>query len=116
MEQQRPVTYRPIIGDIPMTERPMERLREQGARSLSSAELLAILLRVGVRSESAVAMAIRICSDLQGVEGLARVSHDDLCSIKGLGEAKAAQELAALELGRRIATAIPDERVIIGSA
>ena len=116
MEQQTPVTYRPMIRDLPVSERPRERLREQGARSLSSAELLAILLRVGVGSESAVAMATRILSDLQGVEGLARVSYDDLCSIRGLGEAKAAQVLAALELGRRIATTTPDDRVTISSA
>ncbi len=116
MEKRIPAVYRPMIRDMHASERPRERLSEQGPRSLSNAELLAIQLRVGGKSESVVAMATRILSELQGLAGLARVSFEELCAIKGLGKAKAAQVMAALELGRRLAVTTPDERVTIGSA
>jgi DNA repair protein RadC len=107
--------YRPRITDLPSADRPRERLAEVGANGLSNAELLAILLRVGVKGENAVRLAERMLKDLGGLTGLHRASRADLCGVKGIGPAKAAQLQAALELGRRIAVASPDERPTIKS-
>ncbi len=108
--------YRPRIADLPSADRPRERLAEVGAGGLSNAELLAILLRVGAKGENAVRMAERLLKELGGLPGLHRASLVDLCNIKGIGKAKAAQLHAALELGSRIARASPDERPVIRSA
>jgi DNA repair protein RadC len=107
--------YRPRITDMPSGDRPRERLAEAGASSLNNAELLAILLRVGVEGENAVRMAERMLNELGGLPGLHRASYTDLCQVKGIGPAKAAQLKAALELGKRIAKTTPDERATITS-
>ncbi|MCI0519070.1 MAG: DNA repair protein RadC [Chloroflexi bacterium] len=83
------------------SERPRERLERLGAQALSDAELLAILLRVGVEGESAVTVGQRLLHDLKGLEGIRRASFEEVCSQHGLGPAKAAQIKAALELGYR---------------
>ncbi len=102
--------YRPVlIRDMPGEQRPRERLRDAGPDALSDAELLAILLRTGTKSESVVALANRLLAEAGGLEPLARVSHGELCAFHGFGEAKAAHLLAALELGRRIATLSDDD-------
>ncbi len=99
MEEQRS-GYR--IGDMPAKERPRERMEALGPKSLSEVELLAILLRVGVRGESAIQLAQRLLRDLNGVTGIYKTSFPVLCEQKGIGKAKAAQILAALELGYRV--------------
>lgn len=109
------VEYRPLIRDMPTDERPRERLRHRGAAALSNAELLAIILRTGAAGENVVAQAIRLLARFDGLTGLARASVNELCSEHAVGEAKAAQVLAALELGRRLLATQPDERPAIGS-
>jgi DNA repair protein RadC len=79
-------------------ERPRERLLAQGAGSLSDAELLAVLLRTGVRGKSAVELGRELLARFQGVGGLFAA---DLSDVKGLGPAKRAQFAAAIELARR---------------
>jgi DNA repair protein RadC len=108
--------YRPRITDLPNDDRPRERLLKVGAQALNNAELLAILLRMGMAGENAVRLAERMLKTLGGLAGLHRASVSDLKSIKGIGKAKAAQLLAAVELGRRIAVAAPEERAVIRSA
>jgi DNA repair protein RadC len=108
-------TYRPRITDLPSNDRPRERLAQAGPKALSSAELLAILLRVGVEGENAVRLAERLLSEIGGLAGLQRATVADLCALKGIGEAKAAQLVAAIELGRRIAADTLDERPVIRS-
>ena len=108
-----PPTYR--IADLPKDDRPRERLAQLGAQALSSAELLAILLRVGVPGESAVQMGQRLLQDLGGLSGLHRANFDELCAQHGIGEAKSAQLKAAIELGRRLMLESPDERSTINS-
>ena len=98
-----------LIRDMPDEQRPRERLRDAGAAALSDAELLAILLRTGTRAESAVGLATRLLAEAGGLERLARVSRGELCEFHGFGEAKAAHLLAALELGRRVATLNDEE-------
>ena len=89
------------ITQWPETERPRERLLTQGSQALTDAQLIAILLRVGRHGTSAVQVGIEILDRLGGVAGLAQCGIEELCAITGVGEAKAAQLKAALELGRR---------------
>jgi DNA repair protein RadC len=110
---QRP-EYNPTIRQLPAAERPRERLRLYGESALSTAELLAIILRVGVSGENVLNVATRLLSQHGGLVGLARLNFDELCAARGLGEAKAAQIRAALELGRRLAVSTPEERPTIG--
>lgn len=110
MEAIRPPEYSPMIRDLPMDLRPRERLAYAGPSALSNAELLAIILRVGVGGENVIRMAERLLIQFGGLTGLAQASFEELCQQHGMGEAKATQIKAALELGRRLAVASPQER------
>lgn len=101
-------TYR--ITDLAEDERPRERLMAVGPGALSKAELLAILLRVGVKGMNAVQLAQSILDELNGLAGIQRSTVSDLCKINGLGEAKACQIKAAIELGTRLAREQGEER------
>jgi DNA repair protein RadC len=103
------------ITDLHETERPRERLAALGAQALSKAELIAILLRVGVRGENAVQMGERLLHCFGGLAGLHRAPLEELTSQHGMGAAKAAQLKAAIELGRRLAVEAPEERQVINS-
>jgi DNA repair protein RadC len=100
-EENNQSTYR--IQDMVATERPRERLARVGPQALSTAELLGILLRVGIKGENAVQIGSRLLQKYGGMRGLHKAGFHQLHSEKGLGTAKAAQILAALELGNRIA-------------
>jgi DNA repair protein RadC len=113
MVREGVVTYK--ITDLAETDRPRERLAEIGAQALSNAELLAILLRVGLQGENAVQLGQRLLSEFGGLSGLHRASFEEVCSQKGLGMAKAAQIKAAIELGRRLSMQSPEERPCIQS-
>lgn len=89
------------IHQWPESERPRERLLRTGPHTLSDAELLAILLRVGRRDASAVEVARDLLQQLGGLQGLANRGLSELCRVSGIGPAKAAQVLAGLELGKR---------------
>ncbi|TMB98678.1 MAG: JAB domain-containing protein [Chloroflexi bacterium] len=102
--------YQPLIRDMPSEERPRERLRDVGAERMSTPELLAILLRTGANGENVVRLAQRLTAKFDGLPGLGRASFADLCEHRGVGEAKAAQILAAIEVGRRVVSAQPDQR------
>jgi DNA repair protein RadC len=88
------------ISDWPVEERPRERLLANGAKALSDAELLAILLRTGVRDKSAVELARDLLHQFNGLAGLFGAG-DQLAKVKGLGTAKRAQFAAAIELAQR---------------
>jgi DNA repair protein RadC len=88
------------ISDWPLAERPRERLLERGAQVLSDAELLAILLRTGVRGKSAVDLGRELIGRFKAVSAVLEAGAR-LGEIKGLGPAKAAQFAAAIELARR---------------
>ena len=113
MPERAPLSYR--IADLPADDRPRERLAKLGPQALNTAELIAILLRVGVRGESAVQMGQRLLQELDGLSGLHRAPFDELCAQHGIGEAKAAQIKAAIELGRRLALEAPEDRSTINS-
>jgi DNA repair protein RadC len=100
---------------MPAKERPRERMEALGPKSLSEAELLAILLRVGIRGESAIQLAQRLLRDLNGVTGIYKTPFAVLCEQKGVGKAKASQILAALELGYRVKPENMDEKPLMNS-
>ena len=91
---------------MPLEEQPREKMKEQGAEKLSNAELLAILLRTGYHETTAIQLAERIISQAGGLRFLPDYTLEELQEIKGIGLAKAVQIKAALELGRRMASAL----------
>jgi len=105
MTRENGATYR--IKDLAEDERPRERLASIGAEFLSKAELLAILLRVGTEGTSAVELGSQILKELGDLRGIQRASLAEMCRIRGLGPAKAAQIKAAIELGRRLTLEAP---------
>ena len=107
------VSYQPTIRQLPVGERPRERLRAHGPRYLNNAELIAILLRTGIAGENAINVATRILAEFQGLGGFARAAYAELCGQRGLSDAKTCEIMAALELGRRIASLAPEERAEI---
>lgn len=107
--------YHIRIRELPTSERPRERIRQSGAASLSNSELLAIILRTGTRAENVIGLANRLLARFGGLPGLSRASFSELCNEHGVGQAKAAQLKAALELGRRSASAQPEEKSVIRS-
>jgi DNA repair protein RadC len=105
-----------VIRDLPASERPRERLEQYGPESLSTAELLAIVLRVGSRGESAVRLAERLLSEFDGLAGIARARIPQLSALPGVGLAKAAQLKAAFELGKRLATSVDGPKAVVRGA
>ncbi|MBI5935208.1 MAG: DNA repair protein RadC [Chloroflexi bacterium] len=103
------------IMDLHESDRPRERLSALGPQALTNAELIAILLRVGVKGENAVAMGQRLLKTFGGLLGLHRAPLSELKKQHGLGEAKAAQIKAAIELGRRLTLESPEERPTVNS-
>ena len=107
--------YHLRIKELPPSEQPRERLRDYGPAALSDAELLAILLRVGVAGTNVVQLAQQLLAERGGWPGLMRAEYIDLCRRHGLGEAKAATLKAALEIGRRLLLMEHEQRVQIKS-
>lgn len=90
------------INDLLPELRPRERLMEKGAKVLSDAELLAILLRTGSREKNAIELATYLLSGCGGLFGLFSTSFSDLTAFHGIGEVKASQFKACLELASRL--------------
>jgi DNA repair protein RadC len=103
------------IKEMSEEERPRERLAKLGPQSLTTAELLAILLRVGVVGETAVQVGQRLLQTFGGLSGIHRASFEELSNQKGIKLAKASQIKAAIELGRRLVLESPEERPIVHS-
>ena len=95
-----------MVRDLPTDERPREKLIKYGAGILSDAELLAILLRTGTRSQSVIHLAEEILSRFKGkgITAITNMMPQEIAEVKGIGLVKAATVLAAVELGRRVAT------------
>ncbi len=103
------------IREVPSDERPRERLAMRGAGGLSSAELIALLWGAGARGRSAVDLAADALARHDGLTGLARATDAELVDQPGVGAAKAAQLIAAFELGRRLLADWPVARWTIRS-
>ncbi|MDO6595136.1 DNA repair protein RadC [Neptuniibacter sp. 1_MG-2023] len=89
------------ITDWPMSERPREKLLQQGASALSDAELLAIFLRTGVKGKSAVDLARDLLNSFGSLRALLESEQQAFCAAHGLGVAKYVQLQAVLEMSRR---------------
>lgn len=89
------------ISDWPAQERPREKLLQQGAESLSDAELLAIFLRTGTVGHSALDLARGLLTSFGGVRGVLEADKEKFCAEPGMGDSKYVQLQAALELTRR---------------
>ncbi len=104
-----------MIKDIPVSERPREKMAKEGPERLSNQELLAILLRTGTRNESVLQLAQRVLLHFDGLRLLKDATSEELQCIKGIGLAKSIELQAALEFGRRIYTFQEDDRYVIRS-
>jgi DNA repair protein RadC len=116
------MTYRLRIADLPVSERPRERLMAVGAKNLSEAELIAILISTGQTrgNLSAIGLAQHILQELgkyrrAPLDVLRDVNPRELMRIPGIGPAKAATIIAAVELGKRTFIFKPNERVAVDS-
>ena len=85
-----------------MEERPRERLMQHGTSAVSTAELLAIILRTGTKQQSAINLAKVILAKTDGLKNLNEISINQLTEIPGIGSSKAVQILASIELGKRM--------------
>lgn len=92
------------ITDIPNVERPIEKLITFGAETLSNSELLAIILRTGLKGENVLSLSQRVLSDIGGLDNILNISYNDLVSIKGIKNSKGSQIIALAELFRRFNT------------
>jgi DNA repair protein RadC len=101
------------LKDQPAGERPRERLVEHGPDALSSAELIAILVRTGMRGVNAVEIGKQLLQKFGSLDALARASVDDLRSVKGIGRDKAVTLVAAFTLARKMAKELHRESEVL---
>ena len=101
MVSTRELVQSRAIREMPIQERPRERLQSRGAGGLTAAELIGLVWGSGTRGSSVVGLAEEALARFDGLAGLARASGPEIESIAGVGSAKSAQLLAAFELGRR---------------
>jgi len=104
-----------LIRDFPKDDRPRERLIKEGPSSLSTQELLAIVLRTGTKNESVLQISNQLLHKFDGLRLLMNASIEEISNINGIGEVKATQLLAAFELGKRINRLQFEERFVIKS-
>lgn len=104
------------IKDLPISERPREKIINYGVESLSNAELLAVIIRVGDRNQTAIEVAQNLLKiDEKGLAALVDISLEDLMKIKGIGQCKACQILSVIEIGKRIRTRSTHDKIKIDS-
>ena len=104
-----------MLKDLPPDTRPREKLLARGPAALADAELVALLLRTGVRGLPVLQLAQHLLDHFDGLPGLLHASPDDLRRVKGLGPAKRAEVCAVLELARRSLTRQLTERPVFDS-
>ena len=97
---------REVIADLPIDDRPRERLLTHGAETLSDAELIAVLLGSGVQGKNAIQLAREMLDE--GMTGLRRKEPSQIAQLAGVGPAKASRIAAAFEVARRLVAAEPD--------
>ena len=106
------------MKEMPLSERPYEKLEMYGEKSLSNAELLAIIIKTGTKEESAVVLAQKILNkitDDNNLRSLTDISIEELIKIKGIGKIKAIQIKAAVELATRMARPVKKMNIKINS-
>src|SRR4051794_35748570 len=101
------------MKDLLPDDRPREKLRRHGAAALGDNELVALIIGNGSRQGNALSVANALLTAHGGLHGLTRGTADEFARIPGIGAARAAQIVAALELGRRTLSHAPSARVLI---
>jgi len=101
------------LKDQPVSERPRERLAEHGPDALSHAELIAILLRTGLKGANAVEIGLQLLQKFGTLQALARASVEDLRTVKGIGRDKAVTLIAAFALARKMAEELQRESPVL---
>lgn len=104
-----------MIKEMPTLERPREKMINYGSNSLSNAELLAILIGSGNAKQNAIELSRDIINNFGGLIALTDITHEELISIRGIGDAKACNILAALELNKRVSAYALNKRMKITS-
>jgi len=113
---ERPVRERgTLMAELPVQERPRERLAHFGAQALSNAELIALVLGTGRLGESALSVGERLLDHVGGIRELVDVQVNELRQVPGVGLAKAVAVLASIELGRRLQMSVGAELQKIAS-
>jgi DNA repair protein RadC len=107
------MSYGLRLKDQPVSERPRERLVEHGADALSHAELIAILLRTGLKGANAVEVGRQLLQKFGTLQALAQASVEDLRSVKGIGRDKAVTLMAAFALARKMAAELQRESPVL---
>lgn len=103
MIKNHSIYKRDTIKDLPLNERPREKLEKYGVETLSNEELIAIIIRTGNKEDTAIDLGRRVLSlDERGLAALRDVSLEELMEVKGIGKCKGGQILSALELGKRL--------------
>jgi DNA repair protein RadC len=102
-----------LIRDMPEHERPRERLVQHGADALRNAELIAILLRTGMKGTSAIQIAEQLLSKFVTLDALARASLEELSSVKGVGRDKGIALKSAFTLAQRMAREMRNEAPLL---
>jgi len=105
--------YHPTIRELPSAIRPRERLRALGPQALSDEELVAIILRTGTQAKNVLDVARDLLIHHGGLAGVGRASEAELARAHGVGPVKAIDLKAAFELGKRLLTLAPEERLEI---
>ena len=102
------------MNQLPVGEKPREKLLRDGPEGLSTVEVLAVILGTGTRSKSVMDLASEVLAmDARGLRYLAECSPEELKKVSGMGEAKVCMLMAALELGKRLSCLPAEERVRI---
>ncbi|MBM7097996.1 MULTISPECIES: RadC family protein [Alteribacter] len=104
-----------MIRDVPKSERPRERMLQEGPNALTNQELIALILSSGTKEESVLQLSGRVLRHFDGLKLLKDASINEFIDIHGIGNAKAVQLKAAIELGRRIHNLPTEERYAIRS-
>ena len=107
------------MKELPLSERPYEKLEMYGEKCLSNAELLAIIIKTGTKEESAVVLAQKILNKItkeDNLKALIDISIEELTKIKGIGKVKAIQIKAAVELAKRMSKPLNKIKIKINSS
>ena len=105
-----------LIKDIPISERPIERLMEYGVDSLSNEELLSIILKTGTKNNSVKKLSINILQKYNNITNLKDININDIMKINGIGKVKAIELIASIELGKRVYTNAYKEKIKISNS
>lgn len=105
-----------LIKDIPISERPRERLMEYGVDSLSNEELLSIILKTGTKNNSVKKLSINILQKYNNITNLKDININDIMKINGIGKVKAIELIASIELGKRVYTNAYKEKIKISNS